>query len=134
MSGEKNLYKYTNLHRMVNDLNVEVEVVTDVALSEDRQVIAAVGGAVMTLGMGLAELATDETMTDAQVKDLLVVAETLAAPTASSWTTMSGIGKTITDGVSIANDLADEEATHVFTKGLEEVSGYVRQRVTPDPL
>jgi hypothetical protein len=133
MSGEKSLYKYTNLHRMANDLNIEVEASAEIALNEDRQVIAAVGGAVMALGMGLAELATEEKMSDEQVSELLLAVETLAAPAATSWVAMTNVGKTI-DGASIANDLSEEEATHVFIKGLEEVSGYVRQRVKPDPL
>lgn len=135
MSGEKSLFKYTNLHRMVNELTTEVEASADIALSEDLQVVAAVGGALMTVGMGLAELATEENLSDATIAELLQTAKELAAPTAVGFAVMSKASEGI-EGASIAVDLSEVETAHVFIKGLEEVAGYVedRQRVKPDPL
>lgn len=135
MSGEKSLYKYTNLHRMVNELNVEVEAVAEIDLNEDRQVIAAVGGALMTVGMGLAELATEEKLSNETVAELLQTAAALATPTAVGFAVMTKASEGI-EGASIAVDLSEVETAHVFIKGLEEVAGYVedRQRVKPDPL
>lgn len=130
----KNLVKYAALHRMVNEMNLEIdEAESGQSLSEDRQVIASVGGAVMALGMGLAELATADTLPEAEVAKLLHLANDLSIQTAIGFDTLVSVDTG--NGVSAAADLAKEVAElDILTMGLREVPSYVAARPKPIPL
>jgi hypothetical protein len=130
----KNLSKYAALHRLTNELNIEDQSSEGAPMSDDRRVVATVGAAVMTLGMGMTELATSNELPEEQVGKLLELAGNLAVHTAVGFDTLVDIDKT-SIGVSIAGDIAqDVEGVDIFTMGLREVSSYVAERPKPIPL
>lgn len=131
-----NLSKYAALHRLTNELNVEAESASETPLTEERQVVAAVGGAVMALGMGLAELATEENLTEEQASYLLTVADGLSLPAANGFKALAEVaGKLEGTSPAMTKDLAgDIESIDVFVMGLEQVGDFAKARPKPTPL
>lgn len=130
----KNLSKYAALHRLTNELNIEDQSNEGAQLSDDRRVVATVGAAVMTLGMGMTELATSNELPEEQVGKLLELAGNLSMQAAFGFETLVEIDKTSV-GVSIAGDIAqDVEGVDIFVMGLKEVPDFVAERPKPIPL
>lgn len=118
-----NLARYTNLHRMTTDLNVEAEIekIEDSPSSEDRQVVAAVGASVMALGMGMVELAGNAEVSDFAIFDMLNASADIAAPTANALEAMRVAVPEALDGDDVA-------MFGIMTMGLREVSNYRADR------
>lgn len=118
-----NLARYTNLHRMTIDLNVEAEIdsIEGITNNEDRQVVAAVGASVMALGMGLVEAAGNADVPDVAISNLLDHAAQIAAPTANA---LEGLRANVPDALD-GDDIA---VLGIMGMGLREVEGYRTDR------
>jgi hypothetical protein len=120
-----NLSRYTNLHRMTTDLNVDaqIDVVEGDIASEDRQVIAAVGASVMALGMGMVEAAGGDypEAMDNAVANLLDLSATLAPVTANGLEALRANVPEALDGDDVA-------MLSIMGMGLREVAAYQADR------
>lgn len=120
-----NLARYTNLHRMTTDLNVEAEIekIEDSPSSEDRQVVAAVGASVMALGMGMVEIAGNPEVKDEAIDGLLATAAGVAPVTANGLEAMRAAVPEALDGDDVA-------MFGIMGMGLREVVAYHQDRLT----
>lgn len=120
-----NLARYTNLHRMATDLNVEAEIdkIEDSANNEDRQVVAAVGASVMALGMGMVEVAGNPDVKDEAIDGLLALAAGVAPATANGLEAFRA-------AVPEALDGDDSAVFSIMGLGLREVVAYHQDRLT----
>lgn len=120
-----NLARYTNLHRMTTDLNVEAEIekIEDSPSSEDRQVVAAVGASVMALGMGMVEIAGNPEVKDEAIDGLLAMAAGVAPVTANGLEAMRAAVPEALDGDDVA-------MFGIMGMGLREVVAYHQDRLT----
>lgn len=120
-----NLSRYTNLHRMTTDLNVDaqIDVVEGDIDSEDRQVIAAVGASVMALGMGMVEAAGGDypEVSGNAVANLLELSATLAPVTANGLEALRANVPEALDGDDVA-------MLSIMGMGLREVAAYQADR------
>lgn len=133
-----NLSKYNKLHALVNTIDVELQSDRDVPAPDENRVIGALGGAVMTLGLALVEVA-EQDLTEEQTIQLLDLSLVLAPATAQAWSTIGPIGREIAkvtgeDALGDVDiDIADIE---LFKDGLAELPAYVeeRKRGKPEPI
>jgi hypothetical protein len=133
-----NLSKYNKLHALVSTIDVELESSRNGPVPDENRIVAALGGAVMTLGLQLVELA-DQELSEEQTVALLDMSLPLASATVQGWITAAPIARAIAETVGvdfIADvdvDIADIE---LFKDGLAQLPDYIadRKRGKPEPI